>query len=283
MFHYHILRERLHFDFLSENRIDPITGDKIKEGDCILICAACKSAFLEESWNYLPQQHCNQYGTLNKIPKTEKIYFKGEPLIFFPFEIGNEKSFFNELIYKVSQLSTNVFLSVVPLIAIISVWYFIPSIESEGLKVLFNMIIMPIGSLIFYISVVRSSLHRTTFLGQIMKQKKPFFIKLLRQNYFKGNYFAINLKNKSIISKTSLGEKEVCFSNIEKIVYIYNADKIFDRNGLLLLQICVISKKETTNYESIFEESERYKLDDFLNKLPKNLKVFQRNNTRKYY
>ncbi|WP_375559368.1 hypothetical protein ACE193_16730 [Bernardetia sp. OM2101] len=283
MFHYHFLDEDQHSEFLSQNRIDPITGDKIYEGDCVVICAACKSAFLEESWNYLRQQHCDQYGTLNKIPKTEKIYFNGEPLVFLPFDVKNEGSFFSELIYKVFQFSTNAFLSIVPLVAIILIWYFIPSIESEGYKVLFNMILMPIGSVIFYISVVKSSSNQTTFFGQIMKNKNRFLIKNLRQNYSKGNYFAINLKNKSIVSKTALGEKEVCFSNIEKIVYIYNADRIFDKNGLLLLQICVISKKETTNYESIFKESERHKLDTFLNKLSKNLKVFQRNNTQNYY
>ncbi len=243
MFHYHTLRKRPHAEFLSQNRIDPITGDKIQEGDCIVICAACKSAFLEESWNYLRQKHCNQYGTLNKIPKPEKIYFKGEPLIFLPFEVKNEGSFFNELIYKISQFSTNIFLSIVPLIAIILVWYFIPSIGNGGYGALFNIVVMPIGSLIFYISVVRSSSNQTTFIGQIIKNKNRFLIKLLRQNYSKGNYFAINLKNKSIVSKTELEEKEVCFSNIEKIVYIYNADKIFKKNGLLLLQICLIFEK----------------------------------------
>ena len=283
MFHDHLLKERQHADFLSENRIDPITGDKIQAGNRIVICAACKSAFLEESWNYLRQQHCNQYGTLNKIPKTEKIYFKEEPLIFLPFEVRNEESFFSEFMYKIFQFSTNIFLSSIPLVVIIFVWYFLPSIESGGYKFLFNLIVMPIGSLIFYISVVKSSSNQTTFLGQIMKNKNQFLIKHLRQKYSKGNYLAINLKNKSIVSKTELGEKEVCFSNIEKIVYIFNADRIFNKNGLLLLQSCVISNKETTTYESIFKENERHKLDTFLNKLPENLKVFRRNNVPNYY
>ncbi len=44
----------------------------------------------------------------------------------------------------------------------------------------------------------------------------------------------------------------------------------------------LFSKKETINYESIFEENERYKLDDFLNKLPQNLRVFQRYNIPNY-
>ncbi len=60
---------------LQENRQDPITGDLVKEGDKVVICASCKSAFLEGSWNYLGQQHCQQRETLNQIPAKQNFKF----------------------------------------------------------------------------------------------------------------------------------------------------------------------------------------------------------------
>lgn len=69
---------------LQENRKDPITGDLIKEDDKVVICASCKSAFLEGSWNYLGQQHCQQKETLNQIPAKQNFKFvkKLEQVIF---------------------------------------------------------------------------------------------------------------------------------------------------------------------------------------------------------
>ncbi len=282
MFHYHFLEENKHSEFLSQNRIDPITGDKIQEGDCIVICAACKSAFLEESWNYLRQQHCNQYGTLNKIPKTEKIYFKGEPLVFLPFNVRNEESFLNEFLCKFLQSSTTAFLILLPLFLAILACIFIP-FDDEGFRYAFSFVIMPFCMMIFYVIVSIFSLTRKTFFRQIINQKNRFFIQKLRQSYLIGNYFAINLKNKSIVTKTELGEKEILFSSIEKIVHSYYADKIFNKNGFLLLQIRIATNKEIINYESIFEEVEKNKVDIFLNKLPQNLKTFERNNIPTYY
>ncbi|PIY07811.1 MAG: hypothetical protein COZ18_15535 [Flexibacter sp. CG_4_10_14_3_um_filter_32_15] len=60
---------------LQENRQDPITGDLIKEGDKVVICASCKSAFLEGNWKYLGQQHCQQKQTLNQIPAKQNFKF----------------------------------------------------------------------------------------------------------------------------------------------------------------------------------------------------------------
>ncbi len=45
MHHSHTLTNH-HQDFLNQNRIDPITGEKIEEGHTVVVCAACKSAFL---------------------------------------------------------------------------------------------------------------------------------------------------------------------------------------------------------------------------------------------
>lgn len=276
MFHYHLLDEDQHAEFLLQNRIDPITGDKIQEGDNIVICAACKSAFLVESWEYLRQKHCHQYGTLNKIPKTEKIYFNEEPLVFLPFGVREKESVFNQFVCKFLQSSTTVFLSLIPLVLIILVWYFIPSFDNQGNKVMLNLLIMPIGSLIFYISVIRNSSKSTTFLGHIMTQKNQFFIQKFRQSYPKGNYFAINLKNKMIVSKTESGEKEIPLSKIKKFIYTYYSDRAIN-DGYQLLQIRIVTKFETIYYESTIKESQKQQLELFLTKLPQQLNIFSRN------
>ena len=67
----HTLEKEKHSDFLTQNRIDPITGDVLQENDKIVICASCKSAFLADSWEYMDRKHCNQTITLREIPKLE--------------------------------------------------------------------------------------------------------------------------------------------------------------------------------------------------------------------
>ncbi|WP_291727557.1 DUF308 domain-containing protein [Bernardetia sp.] len=69
----HTLEKEKHSDFLTQNRIDPITGDVLQEGDRVVICASCKSAFLADSWEYMGRRHCNQTYTLSEIPKQEIV------------------------------------------------------------------------------------------------------------------------------------------------------------------------------------------------------------------
>lgn len=69
----HTLEKEKHADFLDQERIDPITGDILEEGDQIVICASCKSAFLADSWLYMNSKHCNQTHTLREIPKQEIV------------------------------------------------------------------------------------------------------------------------------------------------------------------------------------------------------------------
>ncbi|WP_338765597.1 hypothetical protein WAF17_01975 [Bernardetia sp. ABR2-2B] len=84
MLHFHKLSTQEHFDFLNQERKDPITGDLIKENDEIVICSSCKSAFLKESWEYLGSTHCEQKQTLEVIPKQSKLKLKTGLLISLP-------------------------------------------------------------------------------------------------------------------------------------------------------------------------------------------------------
>ncbi len=49
-------------------RTDPITGDSVKENDKVVFCTVCKSCFLEDSWVYMNERHCEQNQTLDTIP-----------------------------------------------------------------------------------------------------------------------------------------------------------------------------------------------------------------------
>ena len=50
--HIHQLDPQRHEKFLTQARIDPITGDTLEAGDKIVLCAECKSAFHLDSWAY---------------------------------------------------------------------------------------------------------------------------------------------------------------------------------------------------------------------------------------
>lgn len=72
-----------HQNFLAQNRKDPITGDAILEGDEVVFCAGCKSVFFKDTWEYLGNQHCEQYETLAKFPVQKTIRLKVEDSILF--------------------------------------------------------------------------------------------------------------------------------------------------------------------------------------------------------
>ncbi|WP_338766656.1 hypothetical protein WAF17_04260 [Bernardetia sp. ABR2-2B] len=65
-YHSHKLNSSTHSHII--NRTDPITGDSVKENDNVVFCAVCKSCFLEDSWVYMNEQHCEQNKTLENVP-----------------------------------------------------------------------------------------------------------------------------------------------------------------------------------------------------------------------
>ncbi|MEM6298897.1 MAG: WD40 repeat domain-containing protein, partial [Bacteroidota bacterium] len=58
---------------LKEQRFDPITGEVLKAGDKVVFCAACHSAFLDDSWEYIGGEHCNQSATLLYPPIPQEV------------------------------------------------------------------------------------------------------------------------------------------------------------------------------------------------------------------
>ncbi len=71
--HTHKISNQKHIHFLREERKDPITGDLILEGDEVVFCANCKSAFMKSSWEYINKWHCNSDKTLSKFPQSKNI------------------------------------------------------------------------------------------------------------------------------------------------------------------------------------------------------------------
>ncbi|WP_338792052.1 hypothetical protein [Bernardetia sp. MNP-M8] len=65
-YHSHILNSSSHSHIIG--RTDPITGDSVKENDRVVFCTVCKSCFLEDSWVYMNERHCEQNQTLDTIP-----------------------------------------------------------------------------------------------------------------------------------------------------------------------------------------------------------------------
>ncbi|AFM03172.1 hypothetical protein Fleli_0711 [Bernardetia litoralis DSM 6794] len=109
--HTHIIRNPRHKAFLNENRSDPITGDEIKEGDKIVFCAICKSAFLYDTWLYLDKTHCNQGETLGKFPSSQKLEISGvtrPPLYVIGCNDKISNSYGNELLDETDNHFMNV-------------------------------------------------------------------------------------------------------------------------------------------------------------------------------
>jgi len=69
----HTLNRNEHLIFLNEKRIDPVTGERITDGDRIVICSRCKTAHLLHSWNdngqKCPIKDCKSESTLNYVPQ----------------------------------------------------------------------------------------------------------------------------------------------------------------------------------------------------------------------
>ena len=102
----HKIQQDRHHNFLQENRQDPITGDLISDGDEVIFCASCKSAFLKESWEYLGKTHCNQSETLADFPVQKVLelrILKDVNSLLFPIK-GSEQETFESFENKLDGL-----------------------------------------------------------------------------------------------------------------------------------------------------------------------------------
>ena len=85
--HIHLIDKEKHKKFLTEERKDPFTQERIKASDRIVFCAGkCQCAFLLASWEAMERKHCNQTQTLKAFPqiRAEPLHFKKSALFSKP-------------------------------------------------------------------------------------------------------------------------------------------------------------------------------------------------------
>ena len=68
----HTLDKIKHKDILQEGRVDPIEREKLKHGDRVVFCAACKIAYLEDSWKIFGKCTCEHNNTCENVPDVNK-------------------------------------------------------------------------------------------------------------------------------------------------------------------------------------------------------------------
>lgn len=66
-FHVNTLHAKRHRAFLEQRCCDPVTKEPFGAGDRVVMCATCRSAFLESSWRGCGGSHCGQQNTLRDI------------------------------------------------------------------------------------------------------------------------------------------------------------------------------------------------------------------------
>lgn len=96
--HVTVIDAARHKAFLHEQRVDPVTKEPFRAGDRVVICAADRSAFLEDSWLAIGGRHCGQTQTLAGIPVVEEARpfrrpssLTDEPLIDYEDDRENER------------------------------------------------------------------------------------------------------------------------------------------------------------------------------------------------
>ncbi len=100
---YQITLEK-HKHFLLEERNDPVTGDSFLEGDEVVFCSVCKSAFLKDSWEYMGNKHCDQKSTLPIFPQSKKLILQKPielPFVFVDTE-NRSRAFFLDIFVLVA-------------------------------------------------------------------------------------------------------------------------------------------------------------------------------------
>lgn len=238
--HIHKIDNKIHSDFLKENRQDPITGDLIQEGDEVVFCASCKSAFLKDTWLYLDKKHCNQSKTLkNPIFQKNLVLVKTQKeTIFIPLE--DIKSF-KEFSKKTKNTSwTSKYAHIKNNVQVNN--------EREGTNLILLM------STALYIGVMFSFTLPFGLFGLV---SAPAFVLLVR--YYINAVYSSN-KDKAMLG---VGQNEISiyfsekkqqsfinYKQVEKITITYKSEeksilKLKDKNGIKIkveLQTAFINK-----------------------------------------
>ncbi len=214
-----------HAIFLKENRQDPVTGDLIKENDEIVICSACKSAFLKGSWEYLGNRHCEQEDTLEQIPVQNELQFKAKRL-------------FSLYTLNKAKFTTTMTLCFVGIGILFLNGYVMASEEAKSLLLILGLLISFVALVLVLIlptiSVDIYGYHLTfrKFLGLSLKipyneikevtivyVKNPFGHKINKYDYPVFNHFSVRHTN-GLTSKTPINLDLILTNKTEREGFI---------------------------------------------------------------
>ncbi|PIY08496.1 MAG: hypothetical protein COZ18_11950 [Flexibacter sp. CG_4_10_14_3_um_filter_32_15] len=253
----HYLEAELHSDFLKQERIDPITGEKIEEGHTIVICPACKSAFFIESWEYLGQTHCNQVETLTEIPKAKNMFLKAKPLEYLPFlfKKGNY-----ERDDTIKTALENFLLVGAFLVGAFSLFF---------IAVIVGYYFMPLVGVI-------SAFGVGGIIAAIMHSQKSNSLFKKKINPKKASYLALNAKKQAITIKKKAIEETINFEQIEQLNYSFNyirSNNVADTLNYSLSLEIISNTNQKSNYYAVLHQDEIPYWSEFLEQLPYNLKV----------
>ncbi len=261
MLHTHQLNATNHSDFLKQERIDPITGEKIEEGHTIVICAACKSAFFIESWEYLGNTHCIQDETLTHIPINKSLQLVAKPSEYLPF-MFRKGSYFpwdeeeaNKGYYKVILLAI--------IVLILLTFIIVSSLSWLQSGFLFFMELMALAGIAWIISLFFKA-----------HQKKKSFRR--EQNVSKSIYIALDSKRQSINYKKGQTISKINLDNLSELRYKlgYMPFKECAKHNQFILSLEFLTKEsKKTRYYTVFHQSQIPQWSKFLEELPYNIPV----------
>lgn len=253
----HHLDSILHSEFLQQGRIDPITGEEIEEGHTIVICAACKSAFFIESWEYLGEQHCNQRDTLLEIPISKTLFLEAKPLEYLPF------------LFKKGNLQND-------------------SLLKSGIENFLLIVAFVMSAIALFVAAILVGFYTTPILGivagfaiggiiaALMHSQKSTTLFKKKVNAKKASYLALNAKKQAITIKKKEVQETISFSDLEQLNYSFNyvrANNADDLHNYSLTLEIIPKNNEKVTYYTILHQDEIPYWSNFLEELPYNLKV----------
>ncbi|WP_338766954.1 hypothetical protein WAF17_04850 [Bernardetia sp. ABR2-2B] len=260
--HYsHQLEKQKHKNFLLQQRVDPITGELIEAGHKIVICSACKSAFFEESWEYLSGKHCNQTNSLSKIPISQTLWLKAKPLEFLPFDFVG--FYYQDMAYNALKFIVTIFYYIFSLLC-----FYASSKNEYGI-----VSILILGALVSYI---------LSFNMKRIIKKLPVSIHKYILPVDREHKLAIDIKKHMLVFRNDFKELELPLDTISKFQYSFN---YVDGDTSRYKDLCDLSLTLGFSKNGIYKERKIntqlrkmyfYRWEEFLQKLPSSITIYSR-------
>jgi hypothetical protein len=252
-------------DFLSQDRTDPITGEKIEEGHTVVICAACKSAFFIESWEYLGDSHCDQTNTLEALPKSQNLYLQTnskytQEILTFGFS--------NKPMFKTSKGGFVAFIVAGVISSVFGA--FIGLLSGEGFVgvIVFIVCLFLLSILLFFLSAIISVLTPNPTKNKSIKQ-----IENMKATFS----MCIDYKNKGFLinhDKPKNRQKFISFEEITEFKYHILYHPSTDIDALFCqLQIRINTKTRADTCFATIHRDTIPEWSNFISKLPTSLRI----------